>query len=162
MRLDDWPAVRSIYVQGIATGDATFEPEPPDWQHFDTGRLHAHRLVAILDDEVVGWAAVAPVSARPVYAGVVEHSVYVAERARGQRLGDALLQALIRSTEQAGIWTLQSSVFPENTASLALHAAHGFRQIGRRERIAKMISGPHAGQWRDTISLERRSLTAGP
>lgn len=161
MRPGDWPAVQSIYLQGIATGDATFESEPPDWEHFDAGRMQAHRLVAVLGGEVLGWAAVSPVSARPVYVGVVEHSVYVAERARGQRLGDALLQALIRSTEQAGIWTLQSSVFPENTASLALHAAHGFRRIGRREHIAKMSYGPHAGQWRDTISLERRSLTAG-
>lgn len=161
MRPEDWPAVQAIYSAGIASGQATFETEPPDWHHFDIGRLPDHRLIALDGETVLGWVAVSPVSARPVYAGVVEHSVYIAEAARGRGLGHLLLSALIASTEQAGIWTIQSSVFPENHASLALHAAHGFRQLGRRERIALMTYGPHAGQWRDTISLERRSHVAG-
>lgn len=161
MRPEDWPAVEAIYAEGIATGHATFEAEPPDWERFNAGRLQDHRIVAITEDEVVGWAAVSAVSPRPAYAGVVEHSIYISRAARGQGIGHALLAALIVSTERAGIWTLQSSVFPENTASLALHAAHGFRQVGHRERIARMTYGPQAGQWRDTVSLERRSAAAG-
>lgn len=161
MRTDDWPAVQAIYLEGIRTGQATFESEPPDQARFDAAHLDQHRLVALESDRVVGWVAVSAVSARPVYAGVVEHSVYVAEPVRQRGVGHLLLSALITSTEQAEIWTIQSSVFPENTASLALHAAHGFRQLGRRERIAKMTHGPHAGQWRDTITLERRSSVSG-
>ena len=161
MRADDWPAVQAIYLEGIRTGQATFESEPPDWDRFNAAHLDQHRLVAVAGDRVVGWVAVSAVSARPVYAGVVEHSVYVAESARHQRIGHLLLSTLITSTEQAGIWTIQSSVFPENAASLALHAAHGFRQLGRRQRIALMTHGPHAGQWRDTITLERRSSVSG-
>lgn len=162
LTVDDWPSVRDIYAQGIATGQATFEAEPPSWEAFDAGRLADHRLIALHDDgRVLGWAAVSPVSARAVYAGVVEHSVYVATEGRGQGVGRVLMDALIGSTEAAGIWMLQSSVFPENVASLRLHEAVGFRVVGRRERIARMTCGPMAGRWRDTVLLERRSRSAG-
>jgi len=152
----DWPAVAAIYADGIATGQATFETGVPEWAEFDTGRLSAHRLVAVEDGEVAGWVAVTPVSHRESYAGVVEHSVYVAETARGRGVGAALMDALVASTEAAGIWTLQTSVFPENEASVALHRRLGFRVVGRRERIAEL-----AGAWRDTLLLERRSRVAG-
>jgi L-amino acid N-acyltransferase YncA len=156
MRADDWPAVERIYAAGIATGDATFETEPPTWEAFDAGRLAAHRLVAERDGKVVGWAAVSGVSERCVYAGVVEHSVYVDPAHAGQGVGTALLQALIASTEAAGIWTIQTGIFPENTASLALHERSGFRVVGRRERL-----GRHFGRWRDVVLLERRSAAIG-
>ncbi|MFC0624346.1 GNAT family N-acetyltransferase [Kribbella deserti] len=159
MAAADWPAVEAIYAEGIATGVATFEAEPPSWETFDQGRLPGHRLVARAaeDGPVLGWIAITPVSTRAVYAGVVEHSVYVAEAAAGQGVGRALLQALIDSTEAAGIWTIQSGIFPQNTASLALHKALGFRVIGTRERVGRMPQGPLAGQWLDVIALERRS-----
>ena len=158
MQARHWPEVEAIYAAGIATGHATFEATTPTWEAFDNGHLPDHRHVCLdSDGSVLGWAAVSPVSARAVYAGVVEHSVYVAPAARGRGVGRALLDELIRSTEAAGIWTIQSSVFPENTASLALHRAAGFRQVGVRRRIARMTAGPLAGQWRDTILLERRS-----
>jgi phosphinothricin acetyltransferase len=153
---DDWPVVERIYAEGIATGDATFETAPPSWEEFDAGRLREHRLVAVEGDRVVGWAAVAPTSARACYAGVVEHSVYVAEGWRGRGVGRALLEALLRSTDAAGIWTIQTSIFPENTASFRLHRRVGFRVVGRRERIAKL-----GGAWRDTLLLERRSRVVG-
>lgn len=154
----DWPAVQRIFQEGIDTGHATFESNTPDWESFNTSRLQAHRLVAeTADHGVLGWAAVSAVSSRPVYAGVVEHSVYVAAEARGRNLGKALLQALIDSTERAGVWTIQSSVFPENLSSLRVHESAGFRVIGHRSRIARMTYGPSAGQWRDTLLLERRS-----
>jgi phosphinothricin acetyltransferase len=152
MRGEDWPAVRAIYEEGIATGDATFETETPSWEDWDAAHLRAHRLVATRGDEIVGWAAVVPVSGRCVYAGVAEHSVYVAAAARGQGVGRQLLEALIASTERGGIWTLQSGIFPENAISLRLHQACGFRVVGRRERI-----GHHQGRWRDVILIERRS-----
>jgi L-amino acid N-acyltransferase YncA len=152
----DWPAVHEIYAQGIATRAATFETEPPTWEHFDAGRLPGHRLVAVEDGSVVGWAAVSPTSARECYAGVVEHSVYVAEEMRGRGMGLALLEALVESTEAGGIWTIQSSIFPENEASVRLHERAGFRVVGRRERIAKLD-----GAWRDTVLIERRSRDAG-
>lgn len=158
MQAADWPAVQRIYREGIATGHATFESEVPDWEQFNNSRLPRHRLVAETPaDGILGWAAVSAVSARPVYAGVVEHSVYVAGDARGLGLGKALLQALAASTEGDGIWTIQASVFPENEASLKLHLANGFTVVGRRQRIARMTHGPCAGQWRDTILIERRS-----
>ena len=157
MRDDDWPAVRRIYCAGIATGHATFESEAPDWERFNTSRLARHRLVAEASDGILGWAAVSPVSARPVYSGVVEHSVYIATEARGKGLGAALLQALAESTERDGIWTIQASVFPENEASLRLHLANGYAVVGRRHRIARMTHGPLTGQWRDTVLIERRS-----
>jgi L-amino acid N-acyltransferase YncA len=152
----DWPAVHEIYAQGIATRAATFETEPPTWEQFDAGRLPGHRLVAVEDGSVVGWAAVSPTSARECYAGVVEHSVYVAEEMRGRGIGLALLEALVESTEAGGIWTIQSSIFPENEASVRLHERAGFRVVGRRERIAKLD-----GAWRDTVLIERRSRDAG-
>jgi phosphinothricin acetyltransferase len=151
----DWPAVERIYAQGIATRAATFETEPPTWAQFDAGRLRDHRLVAVEDGAVVGWAAVAPTSTRECYAGVVEHSVYVAEEARGRGIGAALLEALVESAEAGGIWTIQSSIFPENAASVRLHERAGFRVVGRRERIARLD-----GVWRDTVLVERRSRAA--
>ena len=158
MREDDWPAVQMIYREGIATGHATFEEDVPDWERFTSSRLPGHRLVAETHGgAILGWAAVSAVSARPAYAGVVEHSVYVAAEARGRGVGAALLQALAASTEQCGIWTIQASVFPENEASLKLHLASGFVVVGRRTRIARMGYGPGAGQWRDTVLIERRS-----
>ncbi|BFU42002.1 N-acetyltransferase family protein [Krasilnikovia sp. MM14-A1004] len=147
--------VLDIYRLGIATGDATFETEPPSWDQFTTTRMAGHRFVAVDDDDrVLGWVACSQVSDRCVYAGVVEHSVYVHPDARGRGVGRALLHALIDSTEQAGIWTIQSGIFGENAASLALHTACGFRVVGTRERI-----GRHHGRWRDVILLERRSPT---
>lgn len=158
MRPADWPAVQRIFQEGIDTGHATFETRAPDWESFNQTRLPSHRLVAAASEhDVLGWAAVSAVSSRPAYAGVVEHSVYVAAEARGLGLGKALLQALITSTEESGIWTIQSSVFPENRSSLRIHETAGFTVIGRRTRIARMDHGPTAGQWRDTILLERRS-----
>ncbi len=161
MRGSDWDAVRSIYAAGIATGQATFESEPPSWEAFDAGRLPGHRLVAADGDLILGWAAVSAVSAREVYRGVVEHSIYIAPEARGRGVGRLLLAALIQSTEAGGIWTIQSSIFPENSASVALHAQLGFRVVGTRERIARMNHGPNAGKWQDTLLLERRSGLAG-
>lgn len=153
MTTADWPTVEAIYADGIATGNATFETATPTWDRFDAAKLLEHRFVAIdqADDSVRGWVAVSPVSDRAAYAGVVEHSVYVDPTAAGRGIGTALLVALIRSTEAAGIWTIQSALFPENTASVALHRRAGFRTIGRRERIAQLH-----GHWRDTILVERR------
>jgi L-amino acid N-acyltransferase YncA len=148
----DWPAVERIYAEGIATGDATFETEPPTREEFDQSRLPGHRLVAVEHDEVVGWAALSPTSARACYAGVVEHSVYVTATARGRGLGRELMRALISGADADGLWTIQTNVFPENAASLALHESVGFRVVGRRERIAQL-----GGVWRDTILLERRA-----
>lgn len=152
MRPEHAERVLAIYRAGIDTGDATFETEPPTWQAFDAARLAEHRYVALDGEEVLGWVAVSPVSERCVYAGVVEHSVYVDPAARGRGIGRALVEALIASTEAAGVWTIQSGVFPENTASLALHRSLGFREVGIRERI-----GRRDGVWRDVVLLERRS-----
>jgi phosphinothricin acetyltransferase len=147
--------VLTIYQLGIDEGNATFETTAPDWEVFDKAKLPAHRLVALDEDRrVLGWAAVTAVSERCVYGGVVEHSVYVHPDTRGRGVGAALLDALISSTEAAGIWTIQSGIFPENTASLALHRRVGFRVVGTRERI-----GRHHGIWRDVVLLERRSPT---
>jgi len=156
MNAGDWPAVRTIYEEGIASGDATFETGVPSWEEWDRSHLREHRFVARRGGEVIGWVAASPVSSRCVYSGVVEHSVYVAQQARGQGVGRVLLQALIESTEAAGIWTIESGVFPENAASLALHEACGFRRVGIRERL-----GIHHGRWRDVVLLERRSGRAG-
>lgn len=150
-------AVLAIYREGVEDGDATFEGTVPSWSDFTGARLPDHRFVALDDDgAVLGWIAVSPTSTRAVYAGVVEHSVYVARTARGRGVGRALLDALITSTEAAGIWTIQSGIFPENTASIALHRAAGFREVGVRERI-----GSHDGVWRDVVLFERRSTVAG-
>src|SRR5215468_11403950 len=156
MRPEDWEFVRAIYLEGIATGQATFETEAPDWERWDAGHLPQCRLVARNGDVVLGWAALSPVSRREVYAGVAEVSVYVAASARGLGVGGALMRALIEASELHGVWTLQSSIFPENHASVALHLKHGFREVGRRERIAR-----RHGVWRDTVVLERRSRVAG-
>lgn len=149
----DADRVLAIYQAGLDGGDASFETAAPDWAVFDASKLPGHRLVAATPEgAVVGWAAVGPVSGRAVYSGVVEHSIYVDPAARGQGAGRRLLAALIASTEEAGIWTIQAGIFPENTASLRLHAAAGFRTIGTRERV-----GRHHGHWRDVVLLERRS-----
>lgn len=147
-----WPMVATVYAEGIATGSATFETSVPDWEDWDAAHLAAHRFVALAGGEVVGWAAVSPVSDRCVYGGVVESSVYVAERARGKGVGLGLLETLIVSTEAAGIWTIQCGVFPENAASIALHERAGFTVVGRRSRLGKLH-----GAWRDVLLLERRS-----
>ncbi|MGN6218886.1 MAG: GNAT family N-acetyltransferase [Microbacterium sp.] len=162
MEQADWPVVERIYAQGIEDGEATFEVATPSWDAFDSGKLPGLRLVAADDDGTVrGWVAASPVSSRPAYRGVVEHSVYVDRAARGHGLGRLLLGEFIAAAEDAGVWTIQSSIFPENTASLRLHEAAGFRVVGRRERIARAGVGPHAGTWRDTILIERRSERAG-
>lgn len=162
MTAGHWARVEQIYAAGISTGHATFETEPPTWDLFDQTRLPDQRLVA-LDGarDVVGWTAASAVSERCVYAGVVEHAVYVDPAARGAGVGLMLLEALARSTEAAGIWTIQSGIFPENEASLALHAAAGFRIVGRRERLGRMAAGPLADHWRDVLAVERRSPLIG-
>lgn len=152
MRAADWPTVRAIYAAGIASGNATFETESPEWKVFDDGHIGDLSLVAVGGDKIVGWAAASPVSDRCVYSGVVENSVYVDPDWQGRGVGRLLLSALIAASESAGNWTIQTGIFPENTASLALHEACGFRVVGRRERIAEL-----GGRWRDVIMLERRS-----
>ena len=147
-----WTDVERFYAEGIATGNATFETATASWESWDAGHLAVPRLVAEIDGEVVGWAALSPVSRRPAYAGVAEVSVYVAAAARGGGIGLALLRRLVAESEAAGIWTLQASIFPENAASVALHERAGFRVVGRRERIGRLH-----GVWRDTVLLERRS-----
>ncbi|WP_239068850.1 GNAT family N-acetyltransferase [Cellulomonas pakistanensis] len=166
--------VLAVFAEGIATGHATFEPAAPAWEAFDASHLPDHRFVALPDgagdtdaparpddqgvpgDQVLGWVAASPVSRRAVYAGVVEASLYVGAAARGRGVGRALMDALLDSCAAGGVWTVQSSVFPENAGSLALHAAAGFRVVGTRERIARMSHGPRAGEWRDVVLLERR------
>jgi len=157
MRMGDAVAVLAIYQAGLDGGDASFEVTAPDWAGFVATRLPDHRYVAVDGGgAVLGWVAVTPVSQRSVYAGVVEHSVYVDPAAGGRGIGTALLRRLIASTEAAGIWTIQSGIFPENAPSLALHARTGFRVVGVRERI-----GQHHGRWRDVVLLERRSSVVG-
>jgi len=152
MTPEDWPAVRRILAEGIATGVATFETSVPSWEAWDGSHTGEHRLVADDDGQVVGWAACSPVSDRCVYAGVLEISVYVAADARGTGVGSALMAALIDSTERSGVWTLQTGVFDDNAASLALQRRHGFRLVGTRERLGRLN-----GVWRDVLLLERRS-----
>jgi phosphinothricin acetyltransferase len=151
-----WPAVRAIYLEGIATGLATFETSAPEWRTWDEGHLGCCRLVAIDGDDVLGWAALSPVSKRAVYRGVTEVSVYVAERARGRGVGGRLLAALIAESEAAGIWTLQAAIFAANRHSIHVHERAGFRIVGTRERI-----GCRDGIWHDVVLMERRSRTAG-
>jgi L-amino acid N-acyltransferase YncA len=150
-----WSAVRAIYLEGISTGNATFEQSAPAWEKWDAGHLQTCRLVALAGGEVVGWAALSPVSGRCVYAGVAEVSVYVAERARGRKLGSRLLAALVEASEQQGIWTLQAGIFPENIASIETHKRCGFRIVGTREKLGSMN-----GRWRDVVLMERRSAVA--
>ena len=156
MKSADWNAVRAIYEEGIATGHATFETEVPEWREWDKSHLRDCRLVAKAKEQVVGWTALSPVSERCVYAGVAEVSIYITSSARGQGIGKTLLKALIDKSEKVGIWTLQAGVFPENTASIALHKACGFREIGYRSRI-----GQTGDVWRDVVLLERRSEICG-
>ena len=156
MEPDDWAEVRKIYGEGISTGNATFETELPDWEKWDNAHRKDCRLVVRGKNEVIGWATLSPVSARRVYAGVAEVSVYVAAAARGKGVGKALLKALIEGSERAGIWTLQAGIFPENVASIALHKSFGFREVGVRKSIAKL-----GKMWRDVVLLERRSSIIG-
>jgi phosphinothricin acetyltransferase len=151
-----WLSVKNIYEQGIATGNATFQTAAPSWQEWDTSHINACRLVAIVNHEVVGWAALSQVSSRCVYAGVAELSLYIRSNARGKGIGNLLLEAIISESEKEGYWTLQSGIFPENIASLHIHQKNGFRIIGFREKVGKM-----GNNWRDNIILERRSKTVG-
>jgi phosphinothricin acetyltransferase len=152
---EDWSRVREIYLEGIATGQATFETSAPSWEAWNAAHLPFARLVAEAENEIPGWAALSSVSQRAVYAGVAEVSVYVAASARGKGVGRQLLNALIEHSEAAGIWTLQAGMFPENAATIALHKSCGFREVGRRERIGKL------DRWRDTVQMERRSKLVG-
>jgi len=156
MTSEDWPTVRAIYEEGIATGNATFQLSAPTWAEWDAGHISACRLVATDGAEIFGWAALSPVSGRCVYAGVAEVSIYVAAAARGRSVGRRLLEHLINTSEQHGLWTLQAGIFPENTASVALHQRCGFRIVGTRERLGELN-----GRWRDILLLERRSSTVG-
>ncbi len=149
---EDWPAVEAIYAEGIATGNATFETETPTFERWSAAHPTEHRFVATQGDEVVGWIALSPVSDRCAYAGVGEHSVYVAERARGQGIGRRLIETLISQSEASGIWTIQSGIFPENVSSIQLHLRCGFRIVGTRERLGQMN-----GVWRDVVLVERRA-----
>ena len=153
---DHWDAVRAIYLEGIATGNATFEQSAPDWKEWNSGHLPACRFVALDGEQVIGWAALSRVSGRCVYGGVAEVSIYVAEQARGKGTGSQLLRELVAASETAGIWTLQAGIFPENAASIELHKGAGFRIVGTRERLGSMN-----GRWRDVILMERRSEVAG-
>lgn len=152
----DWPAVEIIYREGIATGHATFETGTPGWKDWDEGHLPIARLVARRNGSIVGWAALSRVSSRTAYAGVAEVSIYVAAAERGAGIGKSLMQAVIAASEANGIWMLQAAVFPENSATIALHRGCGFREVGRRERISRLD-----GVWRDTLLLERRSTLVG-
>lgn len=152
MLATDWPEVERIYLEGVATGQATFETQSPGWESWDAGHLQACRLVVSKGGKIAGWAALSPVSKREVYKGVAEVSIYIGDAFRGQGIGKALFARLVDEAEKHGLWTLQSSVFRENKATMALHRKMGFREIGFREKIAK-----HNGVWRDTVLLERRS-----
>jgi phosphinothricin acetyltransferase len=156
MQPADWEEVKGIYLEGIATGHATFETSAPSWEQWDASHLAFARLAARQGETVVGWAALSPVSQRYVYGGVAEVSVYVSKSSRQSGVGRLLMDALIRESERHGIWTLQAGMFPENAGSLALHLKCGFRKVGTRERIGKLN-----GEWRDTILLERRSQSVG-
>ena len=152
LRPGDWPEVARVYREGIETGNATFETEVPSWEEWDAAHLPAHRFVAERDGGVVGWVALLPVSSRECYSGVAEVSTYVSEGARSQGVGRELLTAAIQSSERGGVWTLQTSVFPENEASMRLLRRFGFREVGVRERIGRLH-----GIWRNTVLVERRS-----
>jgi phosphinothricin acetyltransferase len=156
LKQKDWYTVAEIYKQGIETSNATFQTEIPTWDAWNSCHLNSCRIVAIFNNEIIGWAALTPVSGRCVYAGVAEVSVYVSSQYKGQKVGTKLLNELILESEKEGIWTLQASVFPENFASFKIHENLGFRKVGLREKIGKM-----SGIWRDTILLERRSKIVG-
>jgi phosphinothricin acetyltransferase len=152
---EHWPEVERIYLEGIATGNAMFETESPGWESWDAKHHKHSRLVALEGENLLGWAALSPVSTRRVYAGVAELSVYVAQSGRGRGVGRALLAALVEQAEENGIWTLQVGIFPENRASITLHKSYGFREVGVRERIGQL-----RGVWRDVVLLERRGRDA--
>lgn len=152
----DWPAVARVYREGIESGHATFETGVPTWEEWDESHIDSCRLVSEVEGEVVAWAALTAVSRRHVYRGVAEHSIYVADAMRGRGVGTSLLAALVEASEEAGFWTLQTGIFPENEASIALHSAAGFRVVGIRER-----PGSHHGVWRDVVLMERRSDRVG-
>ena len=156
MKKDDWISVAEIYRLGIESGNATFQRDIPTWDEWKQGHINTCRIVASIDNEIVGWAALTPVSGRYVYSGVAEVSVYVSNHFKGQKIGTRLLERLISESEKEGYWTLQASIFPENKASLKIHYNLGFRNVGFREKIGKMND-----IWRDTILLERRSKKAG-
>lgn len=151
-RPEDWKAVRAIYAEGISTGNATFETEPPTFERWDAAHLPHLRFVATRGSEIIGWIALSPVSDRCAYAGVGEHSIYVAEHARGRGIGRMLLQSLTAGADASGIWTIQTGIFPENVASVQLHLQCGFRVVGTRERLGQLN-----GRWRDVLLLERRT-----
>ena len=156
MKASDWPFVRAIYLEGIATGDATFEQTAPDWDRWNSGHLETCRLLARMNSRIVGWAALSAVSSRCVYQGVAEVSIYVTGDARGQRVGSHLLKKLVAESERVGFWTLQAGIFPENVPSIRLHKRAGFRIVGLRERLGNMN-----GRWRDVVLLERRTASVG-
>ncbi|CAN5258857.1 GNAT family N-acetyltransferase [soil metagenome] len=156
MQADDWASVAEIYKQGIETNNATFQQEVPSWDEWNNAHLKNCRIVAVLDNIVVGWAALTPVSERCVYAGVAEVSVYVSTNHKGHKIGTKLLEQLIKESEEINLWTLQAGIFPENIPSINLHKHLGFRQIGFREKIGKMNN-----TWRDTFLFERRSIKIG-
>jgi len=161
MKPEDWQQVRSIYLEGIGTGNSTFEANAPDWGKWDSEHLQKHRLVAREGDNILAWAALSPVSTRCVYAGVAELILYVKASHRDKGIGSTLLKGIIDSAEKAGIWTLQGGIFPENMSSLHLVRKHGFKEIGKRKKIGKMVYGNLAGTWRDVILMERRSTVTG-
>ncbi len=156
LKATDWPRVQEIYAEGIATGDATFEAEPPAWEEWNAKHLRACRLVAEVGGRVAGWAALCPVSDRCVYGGVAEVSVYVGRDVQGKGIGTLLLRELVADSEREGFWTLQAGIFPENRASIVVHEKCGFRLLGKRDRLGKMD-----GVWRDVLLFERRSATVG-
>jgi len=161
MNRGDWEQVRAIYIEGIATGHATFEAEAPEWEKWDSNHLSEPRLVARVGSDIAGWAALSRVSTRRVYSGVCEVSIYVGSTYRGRGIGSALMIALIETSEKEGIWTLQAGIFPENIASIELHKKHGFRVLGVREKVGRMTFGELTGTWRDVVLMERRSKVAG-
>jgi phosphinothricin acetyltransferase len=156
MKAEDWKDVRAIYLEGIATKNATFEQNAPDWEDWNRNHLEMCRFVARENNKIIGWAALSPVSKRSVYSGVVEVSIYISENAKGKGVGKRLLSRLVEASEMAGIWTLQGGIFPENETSIAIHKACGFRIVGARERVGKMD-----GVWRDVVLMERRSKKVG-
>lgn len=153
MTESDWPSVADIFRQGIETGNATFETDVPSWESWNKSHLKTCRLVAVIDNEIAGWAALSPVSGRCVYAGVAEVSIYISNRYKNRHIGTSLLKRLVEESEKEGFWTLQAGIFPENAASIRIHEKNGFRKVGSRERIGKMN-----GVWRDIILLELRSI----
>ena len=156
MKAGDWKDVRAIYIEGIATKNATFEQNAPNWEDWNRNHLSIGRFVARENNQIIGWAALSPISKRSVYSGVVEVSIYISDHAKGRGVGKRLLNRLVEASEKAGIWTLQGGIFPENEASIAIHKACGFRIVGVRERVGKMD-----GVWRNVVLMERRSKNVG-